>query len=103
MPGRRRYSNSESQNKGKYATLVEDIIAAEIWYPKPFIGARGFVALSTQHFLKAIGLSRRSQASLLKTIATVAAKCSYEIYLQHSNLTWNSKRGLLLLSSVVKV
>jgi len=61
------------------------------------VGARGFVAYSFQRFLRSIGLAGRQVSAVCKTIALVAARCSFAIYLARASKHWDAKRALLIV------
>ena len=87
------------RKQGRYFPLVTEINDSTKWSAKCLaieVGARGFVALSTQSFLRKFGIPDRALKKLVKTLSTIAAKCSYSIYLAHENKMWDSKRDLLV-------
>ena len=63
------------------------------------VGARGFVARSTYNFLRKIGFTPRSANLTCRLVSEVTARCSYAIYLRHSEKEWNSSRTLLVPQS----
>ena len=60
------------------------------------VGARGFVARSTYAFLRKIGFTATAARITCCQASEVAARCSYAIYLRHSEKEWNSSRVLLV-------
>ena len=60
------------------------------------VGARGFVARSTYTFLRKIGFTATAAMTTCRQVSEVAARCSYAIYLRHSEKVWNSSRVLLV-------
>jgi hypothetical protein len=60
------------------------------------VGARGFVARSTYTFLRKIGFTATAAMTTCRQVSEVAARCSYAIYLRHSEKLWNSSRVLLV-------
>ena len=90
---------AQLRKEGRYAPLAETINNSTAWSARVLtfeVGARGFVALSTRRLLNLLGLPIRQTNRLLKTLSSIAAKCSYEIYLHRSNKIWDSKRDLLV-------
>jgi hypothetical protein len=63
------------------------------------VGARGFVGRSTYKFLRKIGLSCHAAKISCRQVSEVAARCSYAIYLRHTERDWNSSRRLLVPNS----
>ena len=96
------FANAKLRKEGRYAALVANINDDKTnpWTALLFtieVGARGFVGYSLTSFLRKLGLSSRKTRSSCKRISLIAAKCSYGIYLMHSNLNWDAKRPLLEL------
>ena len=60
------------------------------------VGARGFVARSTYTFLRKIGFTATAAMTTCRQVSEVAARCSYAIYLRHSEKLWNSSRVVLV-------
>ena len=60
------------------------------------VGARGFVARSTYTFLRKVGFAPAAAKTTCRQVSEVAARCSYAIYLRHSEMDWNSSRTLLV-------
>ena len=58
-------------------------------------GARGFVARTLPHFLKRLGRCPKNINSDCKTISSIAARCTYTIYLARESIVWDAKRELL--------
>ena len=56
----------------------------------PFeVGARGFVARSTNSMLRNIGFTPNAASKLCKTVSLTAAFCSYSIWNHRMNKEWN--------------
>ena len=96
------FVNAKLRKEGRYASLVANINDDEAnpWTALLFtieVGARGFVGYSLTSFLKEIGATRRASRSTCKRISLISAKCSYGIYLMHTNINWDAKRPLLEL------
>jgi hypothetical protein len=62
------------------------------------VGARGYVAQSTRHCFRKLGLTGREVSTLCRTLSTVVARCSYAIYLSRSNKLWLTHRALVTLN-----
>ena len=56
------------------------------------VGARGFVARTLPHFLKRLGRCPKNINSECKTISSIAARCTYTIYLARESFVWDKKR-----------
>lgn len=52
------------------------------------VGARGFVAKTTNSFLRSIGFSPRQSSSICKDISLIVARCSHYIFMHRDNMTW---------------
>ncbi len=96
------FVNAVLRKEGRYAPLVAKINddKANPWSAQLFtieVGARGFVGYSLTSFLRKLGFSSRKTRSTCKRISLIAAKCSYGIYLMHTNHNWDAKRPLLEL------
>lgn len=96
------FANARLRKEARYASLVNNINNDEAnpWTALLFtleVGARGFVAYSLTSFLRKLGLSSKNTRSTCKRLSLISSKCSYGIYLMHSNLNWDSKRPLLEL------
>ena len=96
------FANAKLRKEGRYATLMANINDDKTnpWTASLFtieVGARGFVGYSVARFLRKIGFSSRKTCSTCKRIVLISAKCSYGIYLMHTNLNWDAKRPLLEL------
>ena len=66
------------------------------------VGARGFVARSTFNFLRKIGFTPQAAKTTCRQVSEVVARCSYAIYLRHSEKRWNSSRTLLVPNSCME-
>ena len=60
------------------------------------VGARGFVARSTYKFLRRIGFTGLTATKTCRQVSEVVARCSYAIFIRHSEKEWNSSRTLLV-------
>ena len=83
--------DSAQLRKESYQSLLDEITALKSW--RPFlltieIGARGLVASRAYRTFKSLGLTSRDTKQLCKTLSTVAARCSYAIFLAHKEYAW---------------
>jgi hypothetical protein len=60
------------------------------------VGARGLVGGSTFRAFKSIGFLPSESSALCKTLSAVVARCSYAIYLAHTNSQWTHNTDLVL-------
>ena len=84
---------------GRYASLCSNIQNSS-WKPVLLnieVGARGYVANSTRRCFRKLGMTGREVTALCRTLATVAARCSYAIYLSHDSPVWDRDRALVTL------
>lgn len=94
------------RKQARYADLAEELRGLK--YPWTVhnltleVGARGFVARSTYSFLRKIGFTPKSARTTCREVSEVAARCSYAIYLRHSEEKWNSSRTLLVPRSCME-
>ena len=63
------------------------------------VGARGYVARTLPRCLKRLGLSPRMVSRVCRDASTVAARCTYAIYLSHGSEAWDPNRPLLALDT----
>ena len=82
---------------GRYTQLKQDI--EEIGWMAGLltveVGARGYVAYSTERCFRQLGMQKRKVSSLCKSLSRVVARCSYAIYLSRKNKDWDKNRELL--------
>ena len=62
------------------------------------VGARGYVAYSTERCFRQLGMQKRKVSSLCKSLSRVVAR--YAIYLSRKNKDWDRKRELLAEADV---
>ncbi len=82
---------AQLRKESKYTHLLEEINEAKCWRAQLFtleIGARGLVSSRAYGTFTKLGLTGRSAKKLCKGLSTVAARCSYAIYLAHNNRVW---------------
>ena len=82
----------------KYLPLVKDISSMTAWKPLLFtieIGVRGFIAISTRQVFLKLGLPTKLLNELLNRLSTIAAKCSYTIFLASNSITWDKSQALI--------
>ena len=71
---------------GRYSQLKQDIGDAG-WAAGLLtieVGARGYVAYSTESCFRQLGMQKRTVSSLCKSLSRVVAQCSYAIYLSRN-------------------
>ena len=82
---------------GRYTQLKQDI--EEVGWTAGLltveVGARGYVAYSTERCFRQLGMQKRKVSSLCKSLSRVVARCSYAIYLSRKNKDWDKNRELL--------
>ena len=87
---------------GQYTQLKQDI--EEVGWVAGLltleVGARGYVAYSTERCFRQLGMQKRKVSSLCKSLSRVVARCSYAIYLSRKNKDWDRKRELLAEADV---
>ena len=99
-PAEEGITEAKLYKQSRYAPLAESI--RQLKHPWTVhvltleVGARGFVARSTYTFLRKIGLTASTARNTCRQVSEVAARCSYAIYLRHSEKLWNSSRTLLV-------
>ncbi len=92
---------AQLRKESKYTGLLEEINAAKRWKAQLFtleIGARGLVSSRAYNTFTKLGLTGSQAKMLCKDLSTVAARCSYAIYLAHNNRVW-CRSELINLSS----
>ena len=64
--------------------MTAEITTKSTWKANLFtveIGVRGFIGVSLNKNLRALGIPQKAISQLGKNLATIAARCSYAIYL----------------------
>ena len=87
---------------GRYTQLKQDIEEV-VWVAGLLtleVGARGYVAYSTERCFRQLGMQKRKVSSLCKSLSRVVARCSYAIYLSRKNKDWDRNRELLAEADV---
>lgn len=96
-PAEEGISDAHLRKLERYSELMSSIKAAG-WSPSHYpieVGARGFVARSTQRCLSALGLSPSAKKKLTRALSLIAARCSYAIYLSRGTVVWDRNMPLL--------
>lgn len=105
-PAEEGITEAKLRKEARYVSLAEEI--RDLKHPWTVhnltleVGARGFVARSTYTFLRKIGFSAKTARTTCRQVSEVAARCSYAIYLQHSEENWYSSRTLLVPRSCME-
>ena len=89
---------AQIRKQARYAHLMENIANNSSWKPSLFtveVGARGFIATSTQQVFLKLGMKLRTISTLLKRLSSIVAKCSYTIFLAANSKSWDVNRPLL--------
>src|SRR5206468_1997632 len=63
-------------------------------------GARGLVGSRTFRSFTKLGFPASKARSLCRCLSTVAARCSYAIYLAHKDVVWHHKSDLICLDDM---
>ena len=82
---------AQVRKEARYTVLMADIEAEKKWKATLLtleIGARGLVASRTYRAFVNLGFSGPQANKLCKSLSTVAARCSYAIYLAHNDVVW---------------
>ena len=69
--------------------------AGRLCLPTIEVGARGYVAYSTESCFRQLGMQKRTVNSLCKSLSRVVARCSYAIYLSRNNKAWDKNGNCL--------
>jgi hypothetical protein len=91
---------AQLRKETRYAELLDEINLSASWKASLLtveIGARGLVGSRTYRSFIKLGLSASGARSLCRTLSTVAARCSYAIYLAHKDVVWHHKTDLICL------
>ena len=86
------------RKESKYLPLVTDISNMTTWKPILFTiesGVRGFIAIATRQVFLKLGLPTKVLNELLNRLSTIAAKCSYTIFLASNSITWDKSQALI--------
>lgn len=91
-----------NRKQGRYAILKSNINSDEnsSWSASVLtieVGARGFVGRSLYNLCRKLGTPGAVARATCKSISTIAAKCSYELFLLRSRKSWVRDRALLEL------
>ena len=91
---------AQIRKQARYAhlDLMENIANNSSWKPSLFtveVGARGFIATSTQQVFLKLGMKLYTISTLLKRLSSIVAKCSYTIFLAANSKSWDVNRPLL--------
>lgn len=87
------------RKQSKYMPLIDQINRNTPWKTSLLtleVGVRGFVAHSSRLVFIRLGISSRQTTELCNQIGTIAAKCSYAIYLASNATQWDQNRALIL-------
>ena len=86
------------RKQSKYMPLIDQINRNTPWKTSLLtleVGVRGFVAHSSRLVFIRLGISSRQTTELCNQIGTIAAKCSYAIYLASNATQWDQNRALI--------
>ena len=86
------------RKQSKYMPLIDQINQNTPWKTSLLtleVGVRGFVAHSSRLVFIRLGISSRQTTELCNQIGTIAAKCSYAIYLASNATQWDQNRALI--------
>src|SRR6185437_14934839 len=85
---------AQLRKESRYQSLLDNISELQSWRPWLLtleIGARGLVSSRAFRTFKTLGLSSSETRRFCKSLSTVAARCSYAIFLAHTEYVWHSK------------
>lgn len=96
---------AQIRKEARYAQLVDNINADDKNPWKAVLltieaGARGYVAHSMRSFLRKFGFTPGQAKQACKTISSITARCTFEIFQMHESKLWDKHRALLELSNV---
>ena len=86
------------RKQSKYMPLIDQINRNTPWKTSLLtleVGVRGFVAHSSRLVFIRLGMTSRQTTELCNQIGTIAAKCSYAIYLASNATQWDQNRALI--------
>lgn len=89
---------AQVRKQARYMELMESIRNNTPWNPSLLtveVGARGFIAISTQQVFQKLGLKKQDISLLLKRLSATVARCSHTILLAANSKTWDTNRALL--------
>ena len=84
------------QKESKCLPLIAEITTNSIWKANLFtieIGVRRFIDVSLNKTLRALGIPQKAISQLGKNLATIAACCSYAIYLAAKSFVWDNYKN----------
>ena len=85
---------AQMRKESRYQSLLDNISELQSWRPWLLtleIGARGLVSSRAFRTFKTLGLSSSETRRFCKSLSTVAARCSYAIFLAHKEYVWHNK------------
>lgn len=95
---------AQLRKETRYTELLEDIRASS-WKANLLtveVGARGLVASRSYRTFTTLGFTGAQAKTLCKSLSTVAARCSYAIYLAHNDLAWRRSELITGAPIVIK-
>ena len=78
--------------------LIAEITTNSSWKANLFtieIGVRGFIGVSLNKTLQALGIPQKEIFHLAKNLASIVARCSYVIYLAANSFNWDKNRAFI--------
>ena len=84
---------SERLKRVRYESLAKDLTFCgyEVMVYTVEVGSRGYVALSTDQFLRYIGVSTPDRKKVIRKLAEAALRSSYVIYLSRNCKEWGNQ------------
>jgi hypothetical protein len=85
----------------RYQALVDNINSSG-WRAELLtveVGARGIIRNDTWRSFVKLGFTSQNATTLCKALSVVVARCSYAIYLAHTNQSWSHNTDLVIASS----
>ena len=91
VPADENIEAAQIRKTARYLELADLAKSINYWDSKIITieaGARGFVAKTTNSFLRSIGFPPKETSSICKSISLIVARCSHYIFMHRDNMTW---------------
>jgi zinc-binding in reverse transcriptase len=91
-------SAAKLRKEVRYQTLVDNINSSG-WRAELLtleVGARGLIRNDTWRSFVKLGFTSQGATTLCKTLSVVVARCSYAVYLAHTNQSWSHSTDLVI-------
>ena len=100
-PAEEGMGSAQLRKESKYLPLVEQISCRSVWSANLFtimVGVRGFIVVSVHKTFRAFGVPQKIVSQLSRNLATIAARCSYAIYLSANSTNWDKDRAFVKIN-----